>query len=161
MSIRIAVDTSALKQVLSEFDGELSKETRPIAQAGAQVLYEEVKANVSAIGKHSGKLSNAIYQVFSVDNSLDGVSTYHVSWNARKAPHGHLVEFGHLMRYVTFIDKSGRWVTVKNQPLAKPRHVAAKPFIRPAMSKFPMALDAMEHKLDERLAAIKAQLGVK
>lgn len=160
MSIKISVDTSGLKALLSEFDGGLSKETRPIAQAGAQVLYDDVKANVAALGKRSGKLANAIYQAFSADNSLDGVSTYHVSWNARKAPHGHLVEFGHLMRYATFIDKSGRWVTLKNKPLATPRHVAANPFIRPAMSKFPLALDAMEHKLDERLAAIKAQLGV-
>src|SRR5205085_5719958 len=41
-----------------------------------------------------GALKASIYQVFSKDNSGSGHATYHVSWNAKKAPHGHLVEFG-------------------------------------------------------------------
>jgi len=32
--------------------------------------------------------------VFSKDNSFRDVSTYHVSWNADKAPYGAMVEFG-------------------------------------------------------------------
>jgi HK97 gp10 family phage protein len=41
-----------------------------------------------------GTLRNSIYQVFSKDNSFSDVSTYHISWNADKAPYGAMVEFG-------------------------------------------------------------------
>jgi HK97 gp10 family phage protein len=66
-------------------------DVRPAAQAGAQVLYEEVLVRVPV---RSGGLKDSIYQVYSQDQSSDGRATYHVSWNARKAPHGHLIEFG-------------------------------------------------------------------
>lgn len=83
---------------------------RPAAQAGAQVFYEEVKLNAKrgnevrhlkgkdASGKGrtrpAGLLAASIYQVYSKDNSDNKHATYHVSWNKKKAPHGHLVEFG-------------------------------------------------------------------
>ena len=41
-----------------------------------------------------GTLLRSIYQAFSDDNSFKDVSTYHVSWNADKAPYGAMVEFG-------------------------------------------------------------------
>ena len=44
---------------------------------------------------YSGNLRDSIYQVYSKDNSLDNkIATYHVSWNAKKAPYGHMVENG-------------------------------------------------------------------
>lgn len=61
------------------------------AQAAAQVFYDEAKVRVPVA---SGKLRDAIYQVQSKDNSTDKKAVYHISWNARKAPHGHLVEYG-------------------------------------------------------------------
>jgi HK97 gp10 family phage protein len=77
---------------------------RPAAQAGAQVLYEEVlqrvpvakRARTTKGGKviPPGALKASIYQAFSEDNSTADRATYHISWNHRKAPHGHLVEFG-------------------------------------------------------------------
>src|SRR5437868_12383349 len=78
-------------------------QVRPAAQAGAQVLYEEVQLRAPVAKKaivrkgktiQPGALKASIYQVFSKDNSGSGHATYHVSWNAKKAPHGHLVEFG-------------------------------------------------------------------
>ena len=85
--------------------GEAAKgEVRPAAQAGAQVLYEEVKARAPVAKRphktksgriiQPGALRDSIYQVFSKDNSNATEATYHVSWNAKKAPHGHLVEYG-------------------------------------------------------------------
>lgn len=47
-------------------------------------------------GKYSvpGTLKRAIYQVYSKDNSTQGVrAEYHVSWNKKRAPHGHLIEY--------------------------------------------------------------------
>jgi hypothetical protein len=94
---------------------------RPSAQAGAQVFYAAVKTNVGAIGKVTGNLASSIYQVYSRDNSNKARAEYHISWNRKKAPHGHLVEFGHLQRYVVYVDKRGQWRT-----LVRP-HMVGKP----------------------------------
>jgi hypothetical protein len=130
---------------------------RPGAQAGAQVFYDRVKQNVGRLGRRTGKLSSSIYQVFSKDNSGRAVAQYHISWNRKKAPHGHLVEFGHVQRYVTYVDKRGEWKTLvrpemrgklrpkRHAALAVkdayfvplkggPRIVGAKSFVRAAMS---------------------------
>lgn len=61
------------------------------AQAAAEVIYKEAKVRVPV---QSGKLRDSIYQVQSKDNSTDTKAVYHVAWNHRKAPHGHLIEFG-------------------------------------------------------------------
>jgi len=57
-----------------------------------------------------------------------------------EAGHG-LVEFGHLQRYEVTRTRRG-FVTHKDRPLATPKQVAAKPFIRPAMDKFAQAQEA-------------------
>ncbi|MBV2184457.1 MAG: hypothetical protein KUL88_07955, partial [Rhizobium sp.] len=91
-------------------------------------------------------------------------------WNAKKAPHGHLLEYGHVQRYAVFIGKDGKWHTAirpeklgtpkprRNASQAEkdayylprkggPRFVAARPFVRPAAAKFPEAVAAMEAEL--------------
>jgi len=129
--------------------------TRPAAQAGAQVLYEAVQRNVAGIRRHSGNLARSIYQAYSKNNSGQGHATYHISWNAKKAPHGHLVEFGHLMRYeVTYDPQTRRFTTHKDRPLPAPKQVAARPFVRPAISAMPQAQDAMR---DRFLAELQAK----
>ena len=128
---------------IDEMDGQLTSAIRPAAQAGAQVLYDEVKRNVRKLKRHTGNLDSAIYQVFSKSQSNDLHSIYHVSWNRSKAPHGHLVEFGHLQRYeVSYDPQTKRFTTHKDRPLPTPKLVAAKPFLRPAMAKFPAAMQA-------------------
>ena len=108
MSARIKVDIGAFKQQLRATADVLNQATRPAAQAGAQIIYDRAKLLVPVsttahkfYGTHAvygpynpGTLRNAIYQVFSKDNSFSDVSTYHVSWNADKAPYGGMVEFG-------------------------------------------------------------------
>lgn len=153
----ITFDTNAFLSQLDEKKSEISEALRPAAQAGAQVLYDEVKRNVAKIGKKTGNLSSSIYQVYSKDNSIDGqIHRYHISWNAKKAPHGHLVEYGHVQRYVTVIDKrTGEWVTLKSKPLPAPKVVGARPFLRPAMSKFPAAQAAMKNEFYSLLKSFK------
>ncbi len=128
--------------------------TRPAAQAGAQVLYNEVKVRVPVSDQEHvnkkgevispGALRDSIYQVYSERNSHEYLSrsTYHISYNAKKAPHGWLVEFGHWQRFATYQGKDGRWYTSKT-PLPTPRRVAARPYLRPAYDAvYAIALEA-------------------
>ena len=108
MSARIKVDVAGFKKQLQATADKLNRATRPAAQAGAQIVYERARSLVPVsqaahmfYGTHGvygpyspGTLRNAIYQAFSKDNSFSDVSTYHVSWNADKAPYGGMVEFG-------------------------------------------------------------------
>lgn len=125
---------------------------RPAAQAAAQVLYDEVLRNVRRIRRRTGNLASSIYQAYSRDNSAQGRATYHISWNARKAPHGHLVEFGHFQRYEVSYDRdSGRFITHLDRPLPQPKRVAARPFVRPAQAAMPRAIEAARAVLFKRL----------
>ena len=148
----IRVDTSQVLASIDALEEDCRAAARPAAQAGAQVLYNAVKANVAGIRRVSGNLASSIYQAYSKDNSNQAIAQYHVSWNAKKAPHGHLVEWGHLMRYeVTFDPATGRFTTHKDRPLTTPRQVAARPFVRPAAAKFPEANEAMRKRYLEEL----------
>lgn len=100
----IKFDPSELMGALDGITQAAEENARPAAQAGIQVLYDEVLLRVpvsKSIRKTKsgrviapGALKASIYQTFSKDNSGKGFATYHSSWNYRKAPHGHLVEFG-------------------------------------------------------------------
>jgi HK97 gp10 family phage protein len=158
-----------LDAMLDQLGDAAEAAARPAAQAASQVLYDEVKRNVAAIPQKTGNLDRSIYQVYSQDNSSDGRATYHVSWNHRKAPHGHLVEFGHIQRYASYIGRDGQWHTAIRPgmrgkpkprrgasqaekdayyvPLPAPKQIAAKSFVRAAAIKFPQAAQAAEEAL--------------
>ena len=172
-SVSVSVDTSGLERALQQLGDDVQAAVRPAAQAGAQVLYDEVKKNVRAINKVTGILESSIYQVYSKTNSSEGqVATYQVSWNTAKAPHGWLVENGYMRRYQTYRNVDGQirlmvrpgmeqkpkpvrgdsqeyknryWVTLPGGPVQVP----PKPFVRPAISKFPQAAEAAMKKLEE------------
>jgi len=150
-SFGVNVDLDALDAIFDGLGEQLDEAIRPAAQAGADVLYRAVLRNVMSIGMVTGNLADSIYQVFSKDQSGSGKATYHVSWNARTAPHGHLVEFGHVQIYKVFLGKDGRWYTSKKVKLATPREVAAQPFVRPAMAFFPQAEQAVVTELLRRM----------
>lgn len=151
MSLNIDIPMTSIERMLDGMAGDVEEAARPAAQAAAQVLYDAVKINIASIGRKTGNLERAIYQAFSKDNSGPGRATYHISWNHRKAPHGHLVEYGHLQRYHVYIGTDGKWHTDKSQPLKQPRQVAARPFVRPAMAKFPEAIAWAERVLLQRI----------
>ena len=110
-TVNMAVDLGAFNDMISELEEDIQAAVRPAAQAGAQVFYDAVVRNVNALGKKSGNLAGAIYQAYSEENSGPGKATYHVSWNASKAPHGGLVEYGHIQRYAVNLAKDGKWYT--------------------------------------------------
>ena len=108
MGMRINMNVAQFKEQLQATTNELQKATRPAAQAGAQIIYDAARLNAPVSkkphmfhGTHKvygpyapGNLRDSIYQVFSKSNSYKDVSTYHISWNADKAPYGAMVEFG-------------------------------------------------------------------
>lgn len=107
-SVGIRMNIAGFKDQLKATAKALNEATRPAAQAGAQIIYDRAKLLVpvssrahmfhgthAVYGPYSpGTLRDAIYQVFSKDNSYRDKSTYHISWNAEKAPYGAMVEFG-------------------------------------------------------------------
>ena len=102
--IDIKLDLSAITAQIDKIKHTAEEAIRPAVQAGAQVYYNEVKLRAKRGGevrhlkggrtRPAGLLASAIYQVYSKDNSDAGQATFHISWNKKKAPHGHLVEFG-------------------------------------------------------------------
>lgn len=129
--VSIKFDEAGVLAGLDALAAKHAAAARPAAQAGAQVLYDQVKVNVAGIGRVTGNLDRSIYQVFSDDNSAPSRATYHVSWNASKAPHGHLVEYGHIQTRKVYVGSDGNWYTSK-EPLDQPKLVGARPFLRPA-----------------------------
>lgn len=105
--MNISFDLTQMQAAIAQKRAEIHAATRPAAQAGAQVIYEHAYRNAPTgkkehwfHGTHAkylfpaGTLRNSIYQAFSKDNSREGLSTYHISWNATKCPYGFMVEFG-------------------------------------------------------------------
>ncbi|RZI62441.1 MAG: HK97 gp10 family phage protein [Rubrivivax sp.] len=173
----IEADISGALAFLDEGAELMVDAARPAAQAGAQVLYDAVKRNVSALGRKTGKLEGSIYQKFSDELSRGGRRVYRISWNAKKAPHGHLVEFGFLQSYVMYqgndgrvrplvrpgmegLPRPGRWATRAEKdayyvPLpGGPKQRPGKAFVRSAASQFPKAQAAMEARYLEELRAM-------
>lgn len=116
MSGGFTVDLSelaGLRRDIREF-GDTVKDQVAMAgaAAGAKVLYEEARelAPISEkahrfYGRASkrngvtyvfrpGNLRAAIYRAYSAEKSGDSRKEYRISWNSRKAPYGHMVEFG-------------------------------------------------------------------
>ena len=173
-SVSITVDIGGALALLNVTGEVMEEEARPAAQAGAQVLYEAVQRNVAALGRKTGKLYGSIYQKHSPERSRAGHQVYNISWNAKKAPHGHLVEWGFIQRYRMYQTNDGRvrplvrpgmegqrpprrWASRAEKdayyvPLdGGPRQVPGKAFVRAAQSQFPKAQAAMEARYIEGL----------
>jgi len=188
------VDTAGLQSLMSELGNEAEQAARPAAQAAAQVLYQAARANAQRIDRVTGRLAASIYQAYSPGNSKPGVATYHVSWRTSKgdgpkgaatglarAPHGHLIEFGHWRYYQTGRDASGKFHQLvrpemqgkpkprgdrRNNraaldayyvPLPQPVWVPAQPFLRPAAAKADEAVQAAQRELLDRIDAAMAK----
>ena len=108
MGMAVRMNVAAFKQGLRAEVDKLHAATRPAAQAGAQIIYERARINApisqdshffyirgKKYGPYApGTLRDAIYQVFSKDNSFKDVSTYHISFNKSEAPYGFIVHNG-------------------------------------------------------------------
>lgn len=174
MSMSITLDIKDLG--LDALEAASLEAVRPAAQAGAQVFYDQVKANVARLRRVTGNLSSAIYQAYMAEASSPSHASYRISWNKTKAPHGHLVEFGYLQRYEIARDERGRMFPMvrpemRGKPKPKrrapqsvkdayyvprkggPRQIPGKAFIRSAASKAPQARQAMADRFFAELQA--------
>ena len=97
--------------------------------AMAKVIYEAVLPNVPV---KSGLLKSAIYRVYSPERSTGQRKTYRVSWNKKKAPHGHLVEFG-------------------------TSRAPARPFLRPAFDRINEAIQQGKEAMAEKMSEVSVE----
>lgn len=116
-SFTLTLDTSSVERYLAALGTEADASVRPVAQKGAQVFYDEARANAARIEKKTGRLAASIYQAYSPRLSGQKYANYHVSWRTKggggqRAPHGHLIENGHWRYYVSYIGKDGKWHTM-------------------------------------------------
>lgn len=125
--------------------------------AMARVIYDEVKLNVQPprIGQKTGNLASGVYRYFATAKSSEYVKKYFVGVNHKKAPHWHLIEYGHWQPYQTVQLASGAWVTLKDRLLASPKWIPPRPFIRPAADHLPRAIEAGK----ARMKVVMAQGG--
>lgn len=117
--------------------------------AMARVIYDEVKTNVQPprIGAKTGNLAAGVYRYFASQRSTEYVKKYFVGVNHKKAPHWHLIEYGHWQTHQVAQLDSGEWVTFKNRPLATPKWIPPRPFIRPAADHLPRAIEAGKERM--------------
>lgn len=152
MSDKLSVkfESANVQAALASLSSGVADLVRPVAQAGAQVLYDEVKARVPVSAKghwfhgtsfakygtkywfDRGTLKASIYQVYSKDNSGPTRAVYHVSWNHKAAPYGFMVENG-------------------------TSRAPANPFLRPAFDAGQQqAVDAANAKMEEGVKQLLA-----
>ena len=114
-----------MSEVMAGFD-KLARAKEPVARAMAHAMGVEVRDEArlrAPVGtpaggsKRPGLLASAIYVAYDQRVNMLNPDSYRytVSWNSKKAPHGHLLEFGHWMPYKYTRLKDGRYTT--NKPL--------------------------------------------
>jgi hypothetical protein len=172
VSFGVTVNVSEIDAFADGLVEEVDKALRPAVQAGAEVLYRAVLTNVDRLGQKTGNLKGSIYQAYSTHQSTPEHVQYEVSWNPRKAPHGFIVENGHLQRYASYVGRDGKWHTAvradakgKSKPNRRasqaekdayyvlrkggPVQVVPAAFVRSAASRYPQAVQAIEAKFTE------------
>lgn len=104
---------AGLRRDIREWGSDVKNEVAMAgAASGARVLYNQARLNAPVSDKaHTfygraskrtgvtytfapGNLRDSIYRVFSPEKSGPNRKEYRISWNSRKAPYGHMVEFG-------------------------------------------------------------------
>lgn len=156
--IRAKADFSGWIRGLEQLAGPAKVSlARSMGVAGGQVLRDEAillcPVGTAAGGSiRPGLLRSAIYLAYKTERSLGDQQVYAVSWNSDKAPHGHLVEFGHWQTNVTYKGDDGEWYSDPGRKLEVPKWVPAHPFLRPALdSAGSRAVAAMMKRGRERL----------
>lgn len=157
--IRPTLDVSGWDDALSMLKGPLRESlARSMAVAGGEVFRDEAKRQVPV---DEGVLQSSIYLAYREKFSTKTRVQYSVSWNHRRAPHGHLIEFGHWrVNELVPIGAGGMWVATKER-LPAPVWVPAQPFIRPAFDiGFNAAKVAMIRRGRERLPELLRGAGI-
>lgn len=147
-SFSINFDTAAIDRWADELQADVQQALRPAAQAGADVLYKQVLANVPTGTKghwfhgsefrkngtkywyNAGALRRAVYQAHATKESTPMRPVYSVGVNPRKAPYAYMVELG----------------TARAKPVK---------YIGRARAQVPAALDAAQAEFFNRLKRFK------
>lgn len=163
------VDSADVRSKLHLLTGaNLESLARRMVVSGGVIVRDEAKLrapvgdgdyNESSWGSHAaGTLRDAIYLAQDKKATTGTRFTYAISWNAKLAPHGHLIEFGHLMPF-KYGKYGGKYYSVVPEELkknskggrnSKPgkglggKRIPAQPFLGPAYdAKLAVARDAM------------------
>ena len=137
--------TVDMSEVLKGFDKLIAAE-EPIARAMGVGMGEAVRdeakrrapvlkpENVGTDNQQPFVLRNAIYMAFDKRARVLNKTQYKygVSWNSKKAPHGHLAEFGHEMPYRYARTAGGLFYTPIPTVPTGGYFVSAQPFLGPA-----------------------------
>lgn len=139
---KLATDFAPAMAAFDKLDGAFKESlARRMLVDGGVLLRDAAKGNARmAANKEgadvSGLLARSIYLVFDAQSSTATRFTYKISWNAKTAPHGHLVEFGHWRTHAVYKGADGNWYSRVDMPLARPVWVAARPFLRPTFDSY-------------------------
>lgn len=154
MQSRLKVDLSSALEGLEKLDEFKYALARSMGVAGGRRLRDEAKMRAPV---KEGVLRDSIYVVFRDGDSSQTRIKYSVAWNGSKAPHGHLLEFGH-WRYNASKNGSFRRSLRRRKgrrvgkgadahrlrgALEKPVWVPAVPFLRPAYEAILPSLQAI------------------
>ena len=164
---QVKADMSSAMAGLDRLAGAIKESlARRMGVSGGVVLRDEAKRNAdrgsdatvnprangtTGVGsREAGTLAKAIYLAYDTDNSNDKQVVYKISWNAKDAWWGKMVEFGYQMDHVVVMDKYGefitlpdkngkkgkggglKWADVKNPTGLGARWIPGKPFLGPA-----------------------------
>lgn len=104
--LRVEFDSSATDAQLDDLVARVAAALHPAARAGAEVLYQAVRANAPRSEKahftkgkkqsyQPGNLQRAIYYAYNDKTSVPGKQvSFSISWNKHKAFYGRFVEHG-------------------------------------------------------------------
>jgi hypothetical protein len=140
---------SSISHHLEKFSAEVvQKVARSGAAAGARLLYDEMRERAPV---KSGVLKSSIYWWHDDKASGPLLERYIIGPNMKKAPHWHLLEYGHWRVNVVVRGPGGRLIATKER-LPKPVWVAPRPYIRPTYdSQKSAAIGAARQRMAERL----------
>ncbi|CAG9184273.1 HK97 gp10 family phage protein [Cupriavidus respiraculi] len=137
------------------------KVVRSAAHAGAVVFYEEARRLAPVYDGpprphiKPGQLRDSIYRAYAEKQSDLQRAVYQVSWNAYKAPHAHLLEYGH-WRINKLVKLPDGWRALPDR-LDIPVWVPGVAFIRRAGDRAEAAVEAMRQRAAQRLAEVLDQ----
>lgn len=177
LSMKMTLTEDFSKQLKTLETVVQEKVLRSSARAGALVFYELMHAYAPY---KEGGLMNAIYHKFINETSTQNYKSYRIGVNHKKAPHWHLLEYGHMMYYQVRKKPNGDWVTlVRKDKIGTPppsrwaskevkdayyiplkggaKHIAGKAFIRKSYDDGKdMAMAAVSERAKQRFAEAMA-----
>lgn len=125
-----------------------TKVLRSGAHAGAVVFYDEMKQRAPV---DEGTLFGSIYRFHDESKSKGGLQRYLIGPNRKKAPHWHLVEYGHWRVNVVVRLPNGQ-IKATTERLQDPVWVPPVPYIRPTFDAVAQrAIESARERMKQRL----------